>query len=192
MIVNHFVNGSYCLLKLRNTTNTPNNKQSQATIPLLERMSTKMNEIFFGRPTSSATGSNSSTSISSSAASVLSCKACNCLSSKSIRSNQACNNKRVSQSDLIAEILKYAQLEANSSAAVYLKSQADLNEMSYLQCSLCFTLLNDHPDDLKMHIVETHVYNDSLNKCMVCCYCKYVYNNLIKPTTSNIKYLLLY
>lgn len=153
--------GSYCLLKLRNQQAAAPTRPG--TTSLAERMSVKMNEMFFGRSASSA-------AINSSLKSAASCKPLNCLSSKSIRSNLACNNKRVSQSDLIADIIKFAQIESGSNAATFLKSSVP--EKCFLQCSLCFTLLNDHPDELKMHIVKTHVYNQLLNKCMVCCYCR--------------------
>lgn len=153
MIINHYINGSYCLVKLRNQQSS----KSTSSTSLIERMSIKMNEIFFSRPTS--TDSDSST-----------CKPLNCLSSKSIRSNQACNNKRVSLNDLVGEILKYGQIESSSSVATFVKNK--IPDLTFLQCSLCFTLLDDHPDQLKMHIINTHVYNETLNKCMVCCYCR--------------------
>lgn len=131
-----------------------------------------MNEVFFGRPNASSSSSSFTAVSSGNSITIESeCKPLNCLSSKSIRSNQACNNKRVSQKDLIGEILKYAQVEPTSSAAVFLKTAVP-DGACFLQCSLCFALLDDHPDELKAHIVRTHVYNESLNKCMVCCYCR--------------------
>jgi hypothetical protein len=163
-IVNYFVNGTCSLVKLRNY------KQNS----LIDRMSSKMNEIFFSRTNSSNSSSMAaSTSASSSGNKVNNgCKSFNCLSSKSIRSNQACNNKRIAQTDLINEILKYAQVvETSGSASNVVNRGLGSSDLSYLQCSLCFSLLAD-PDELKLHIVQTHVYNDNLNKCMVCCYCR--------------------
>lgn len=164
MIVNHYINGAYCVVKLRSNNKT--------TSSLVERMSIKMNEMFFSRPTSSSSPSSlTTTQAITSSSSSTSCKPAICLSAKSIRSNQACANQRVAQTDLVGEILKYALVEASSSAAVFLR-KAVPDSVTYMQCSWCFTLLDDRVDELKMHIIETHVYNETLNKCLVCCYCR--------------------
>lgn len=140
IIVNYFVQGQF------------KPPRSSTASSLVERISTKMSETFFGR----ASGE---------------CKPFSCLTSKSIGSNLACNNKRVSRADIVAEILKYTQLDdARTARAKALIKSAD--PANFLQCTLCYSLLGDHPDELKMHIVQSHVYNNTLNKCMVCCYCR--------------------
>ena len=166
-IIAYYVNGTYSLVKLDDS------KQKTKTISLINSMNSKMNEIFFSHRSNMSRQQ---------------CQSFNFLSSKSIRSND--DNAVVRRADLIREILKYVQLEGQATMSLLsqqLNQELDEDEdedeeISFWQCSLCFNLLSDS-DELRIHIVQTHLYNDRFNKCIVCCYCRFKKNKLNKKQT---------
>jgi hypothetical protein len=87
------------------------------------------------------------------------CKSSMIITAKSIKSNQLCT--KITQSDLLNDSFKYLQYDY----------KLPDNEILYLQCNLCYGLLNDF-NDMKMHIIKVHTNNEKFNKCLSCCYCR--------------------